>query len=260
MSGDPRFRTTQWSLVADAAACNDHAAEPMAELCRRYWYPLYVFLRRRGATPEDAADDLQNFFLRCLSGDILTAADPSRGRFRTFMLTACQNHVRNRHRHDHAARRGGGRVVSLEPAIAFDRGDAERRYAFEPHIDDDPTRSFDRRWALELIDRALCRLRDDMVAAGRGDRFEALRPMIAPAIDPPTTDDDCNVDHSNRDDSPASPAQVAARLGIEPGALKVAVHRLRKKFGDCVRAEIAATVDADQVDDELRDLMRALSK
>lgn len=230
------FATTQWSEVRAAAVRGSDARQPLENLCRRYWYPLYAYLRRDGASPDDAADHLQDFFAELLSRRMLEAADPDRGRFRNFLLTACKNHVRNRHRRDRALKRGGGQAI-----LDIDGRDAERRYRIEPATDDDASKLFDRRWALDLIDAAIRRIGDEMTAAGRGERFEALRELIAPSVQSP------------------SHAEVAERLGTDPNNVKVAVHRLRRKFADYLRDEVAATTTPDQVDEELNDLMRALA-
>ena len=244
--GEPsgsRFQTTSWSEVLDAArdgTRSDSATDALANLCQRYWYPLYAYLRRKGHDATAAEDYVQGFFTELLSRESLRAADPARGRFRTFLLTACNNYVSNEQRRDRALRRGGGVArFSLEP------GEGERRYHGEPTDRWTAERLFDRRWALETIDRALEHLAQRYTESGRAERFEALKPLIAPAEWPPS--------HAN----------IAARLGISEGAVKVAAHRLRQQFAAALRDEVAATLDlrdlhATDVDAELAELLAAL--
>lgn len=248
-SGGPRsesrFQTTCWTEVLDAArhgTRTESAAEALEGLCRRYWYPLYAFLRRQGCDATAAEDYVQGFFAELLSRDSLQSADPARGRFRTFLLTACKNYVSNAQRRDRALRRGGGLArFSLQP------GEGERRYHREPADSWTAERLFDRRWALETIDRALQHLARRYAENGRSDRFEALRPLIAPAEQPP------------------SQAEIAARLGISEGAVKVAAHRLRQQFAAALRDEVAATLDCHNgqpadIDAELSELLAALRR
>lgn len=237
------FQTTCWTEVLEAARRHDPAAsasESMEMLCQRYWYPLYAFLRRRGHDATTAEDYVQGFFADLLRRDSLRLADPGRGRFRTFLLTACKNYVSNEQRRDRTARRGGDRL-----RLSLEFGDGERRYRCEPADPWTAERLFDRRWAMETIHAALRRLAERYAHNRRSDRFEALRPLIAPAEEPP------------------SHAEIAEQLGITEGAVKVAAHRLRQQFAAALRDEVAATLDFNSgdpvdVDAELAELLAAL--
>jgi RNA polymerase sigma-70 factor (ECF subfamily) len=232
-----RFPTTQWSRVVSAGDPEAPAArESLAELCGAYWYPLYAFIRRRGHDPERAADLTQDFFARVLEKGLLAEADPARGRFRSFLRAVCADFLANRHDWEHAQKRGGGRII-----LPIDAADAEGQYARELADGLTPERIFDRSWALTLLGRVLDRLGREYDEAGKGMTFEALRAALAgDAVAP-------------------SHAAVAARLGSTEGAVRVAAHRLRRRYGELLRQEIAATLaDPAQVDDEIRDLFAAL--
>src|SRR5262245_50414930 len=167
------FATTRWSLVVAA----QHKAEPQAQdalgdLCRLYWYPLYAFIRRRGHDAAEAEDLTQAFFARLLEKDVLAAVTPTRGRFRSFLLTACQHFLANEHARACALKRGGGQVALL------DLSDAEVRYRAEPSHEATPERLFQRRWALALLARVLQRLREEYEGGGKGPLFDALRGQL----------------------------------------------------------------------------------
>jgi RNA polymerase sigma-70 factor (ECF subfamily) len=232
-----RFPTTQWSRVVSAGDPDSSAArESLAELCGAYWYPLYAFIRRRGHDPERAADLTQDFFARILEKHLLAEADPARGRFRSFLRAVCADFLANRHDWEHAQKRGGGRI-----ALPIDAADAEGQYARELADELTPERIFDRSWALTLLGRVLERLGREYDEAGKAATFAALRDALAGDADAP------------------SHAAVAARLGSTEGAVRVAAHRLRRRYGELLRQEIAATLaDPAQVDDEIRDLFAAL--
>jgi RNA polymerase sigma factor (sigma-70 family) len=240
MSLEPgRFITTRWTLVAAAGAdsSDPHGREALADLCQTYWPPLYAFLRRRGHAPEDAQDLTQGFFARVLERHDVRAADPARGRFRSFLLSALQHYVINEHERETAVKRGG-RVQRL--SLDFD--EVERTYVLEARHDDSPDRVFNRKWAAISLDRALQRLREECHAAGKGKLADALVPYLTDTGNLP------------------SYRAVAEQLGLTEGATKVAVHRLRQRFGAILRLEIAETVLAPgDVDDEVRELIRALS-
>jgi RNA polymerase sigma-70 factor (ECF subfamily) len=228
------FLTTHWSVVLAAARdATPKATEALEELCRTYWYPLYAYLRRRGQSPEDAEDLVQSFFCSLLTGTSLAAVSPEKGRFRTFLLAGINHFLANEWRRATAIKHGGNlRFVPLDgPA-------AETLYQAEPGTDATPERLYERRCALALLDKALERLRQEAVAAGKGDLFEQLKVFI-----------------TDKTDSGAYPA-VAARLGMTEVAVRVAVHRLRQRYGEGLRAEIAQTVAAPaEVADELRYLL-----
>ena len=231
------FPTTRWSRVLLAGDPDAPLArESLAELCGAYWYPLYAYIRRRGYDPERARDLTQDFFARALEKGLLAEADPSRGRFRSFLRTVCAHFLANRRDREQARKRGGGRAV-----LPIDPVDAEGRYALELADGLTPERIFDRSWALTLLGRVLDGLGREYDEAGKAATFEALRGVLAGDPDLP------------------SYAAVAARLGTTEGAARVAAHRLRRRYGELLRREIAATLaEPAEVDDEIRDLFAAL--
>jgi RNA polymerase sigma factor (sigma-70 family) len=232
-----RFPTTQWSRVISAGDPDAPLArESLAELCDAYWYPLYAYIRRRGHSPEEARDLTQDFFARALEKGVFAEADPARGRFRSFLRTVCAHFLANRRDWETARKRGGGRTI-----LPIDAASAEGQYARELADDLTPERIFDRSWALTLLGRVLHQLGQEYDEAGKGATFEALRGVL---------DGDTEV---------PSYAAVAGRLGTTEGAARVAAHRLRRRYGDLLRQEIAATLaDPAQVDEEIRDLFVAL--
>ena len=233
--GPHRFATTRWSVVLATRGDGAECREALETLCAAYWYPLYAYSRRRGTSVEDAQDLVQGFFLVLLRRGSLASADPERGRFRTFLLTAYQRHA-SHERERAAAQKRGGDLVRLP----FEIDDGERRYSMEPVDDRTPEALYERRWALALLTRAVERLG----AEHRGDpaRLAALLPHVGGPGD-------------------ARPyADIAASLGTTEDAIKVAVHRLRKRCREILREEVAHTVDTeDEVDDELRRLMTSLA-
>jgi len=232
-----RFPSTRWSLVLVAGDPDAPLArESLAALCEAYWYPLYAYIRRRGHRPAQAQDLTQDFFARALEKGLLGEADPSRGRFRSFLRTVCAHFLANRHDWDQARKRGGGRTF-----LPIDSVDAEGRYARELANGLTPDRIFDRTWALTLLGRVLDQLGREYEEAGKAVTFEALRGVLA------------------GDPDVSSYAAVAARLGTSEGAARVAAHRLRRRYGELLRQEIAATLsDPADIDDEIRDLFAAL--
>jgi len=232
-----RFATTHWSLVLAAGrGASAEAQEALAALCRTYWYPLYAYVRRQGHQPEDAQDLTQAFFARLLEKHYLQAADPERGRFRSFLLTAFKRFLSKERDRERAQRRGGGR--KLLP-LDFEAG--ERRYGLEPANEATAEKVYEQRWALTLLDRVLARLRDEFGQAGKQKEFDCLKVYLTGEAGTP------------------SHQEVAARLAMTEGAVKVAVHRLRRRYRDLVRDEIAQTVAGpEDVDEELRHLLAAL--
>lgn len=236
MASQPaHFPTTRWSQILQAGdPAAPLARESLAELCGTYWYPLYAYVRRRGHGPEQAADLTQDFFARALEKGLLAEADPSRGRFRAFLRTVCGHFLANRRDHDQARKGGGGRVV-----LSIDPIDAEGRYARELADGLTPERIFDRSWALTLLGQVLDRLGREYDEAGKSATFEALRGSLA--------------------GDPSPYAAVAAKLGTTEGAARVAAHRVRLRYGELLRQEIAATLaDPAEIDDEIRALFAAL--
>ncbi|WP_425615096.1 RNA polymerase sigma factor [Anatilimnocola sp. NA78] len=212
------------------------ARAALAELCERYWFPLYAFVRRKGHEPDDAADLTQAFFAKLLESNSLTTVDPARGRFRSFLLASLTHFIANHWRAEKAQKRGGGQLVSLE--MNFD--DGESRYRLEPSHQETPERIFARRWALSVLQQAMTGLAAEMTAGGKQQQFEVLRGYLD-------------------DSTQASYAQAATALGMSEVAVRVAVHRLREKYRRQLRAQIAQTVDIEaDIDGELRDLLAAL--
>ena len=234
-----RFPTTHWSRVIAAGDLGGPLArESLADLCRTYWFPLYAYIRRRGNGPEQALDLTQAYFARLLERRTVAAADPARGRFRSFLLADCSYFLAHEREHDAAARRGGGRAL-----VSIDARDAEGRYLVEPSHEETPQRLFDRDWALALLDVVLASVRREYEESGRGAAFEVLKVVLEARSS--------RVPHS----------ELADKLGTTEAAAQVAVHRLRKRYRDALRAAIAATViDESDVDDELNDLFAALQR
>jgi RNA polymerase sigma factor (sigma-70 family) len=237
LPGASQFPTTRWSVVV--AAGDPHRKEArsaLASLCEHYWYPLYAYLRRRGYPSHQAQDLTQEFFVRVLEGRYLDRADPEKGRFRSFILTSLKFFVADEGDRDRAGKRGGGMVVSLE----FSSG--EERYQREPAHDETPERIFERRWALSLLDRVIEKLREEFVRQGRPEHFERLKIFLLGQSDAPY-------------------AALAREMNTSEGALKVAIHRLRKRYRELFRQEIADTVaDPAEVESELRFLAAALAR
>jgi RNA polymerase sigma factor (sigma-70 family) len=231
------FATTRWSLVASAGeGRSPESRQALATLCETYWYPLYAYARRHSPGAHDAQDLTQAFFAELLEKDYLRAADPRRGKFRSFLLTAFKHFLSRQRERASAQKRGGGR-----PAVALDFQLGERRYHLEPPDHATPEAAYERRWALALLERALARLREEFAGAGKGRLFECLKGAL-------------------EGDGPHEPyARVAEELGLSEQAVKVAAYRLRCRYRELLRAEIAQTVAApDEVDDELRDLFAAV--
>lgn len=235
------FPTTHWSIVLDAGAGSASQARAALEtLCRQYWYPLYAFVRRVGHSHHEAEDCTQEFFARLLAAEGIARARPERGRFRTFLLTAVRNFLINEWHRARAAKRGAGAEhVSLDlPRDAADRFSSEPQDAGLT-----PEEIFDRNWARELVDQVEERLEAEYARSGRSALFAVLRPMVW---------DDNGVD---------SHAHLAATLGMNAHAFTVALQRLRRRFGDRLRARIAETVaEPSDVDAELRYLVDALTR
>ena len=230
------FETTRWSLVIAAAGSQSAAArDALAALCEAYWYPLYAFVRRQGYHADEAEDAVQSFIALLLEREDLKDLTPERGRLRAFLLVSLRNFLQKRRVHDHAQKRGGGRAaIPLE----FDRG--EERYLVEPTDSVTPETVFDRSWALAVLDRTFGRIRAEWEAKGKGAEFDQLK--------------DCLMG-----EWPDGGHDVlAVRLRTTPAATKMAVHRLRRRFQQELRSEIADTVTDEAVEDEMRYLLRAL--
>lgn len=238
-AGARQFATTQWSMVI-AAGRNDtvRSQAALGRLCSIYWYPLYAFVRRQGFGSADAQDLTQSFFARLIEKQDLAAVDRARGKFRSFLLAAMKNFLANEWDKVKAQKRGGG----AKNFTSLDARTAETRYHLEPADPMTADRIFERNWALTLLDEVLKHVREDYEADGKAALFDALKSTLT----------------GGKSDQPY--AEIGARLGMNAGAVKVAVHRLRHRYRDALRAEIAATVtDPGEVDDELRHLFAALS-
>jgi DNA-directed RNA polymerase specialized sigma24 family protein len=230
------FETTRWSLVLAAGGNDSQAArDALSSLCQTYWYPLYAYLRRRGLDPEDACDLTQGFLTSLIERQDFEGLRQDRGRFRAFLLASLKHYLSNWSARERTQKRGGGRlIVPLE--------NAEGQYVAEPEDRATPETLFERRWALTVVDRLLADLRAEWSAQGRASEFDELKACLlgqAPA---------------------GGYAAVAARLGTSEGAIKAAVHRLRRRFQSLLRQRVAETVaDGRDVDDEIRHLIQALS-
>jgi RNA polymerase sigma-70 factor (ECF subfamily) len=214
-----------------------HSDQALAELCQAYWFPLYAFIRRQGHSRENAEDLTQSFFARLLARQDFQRLDPSQGRFRAFLLACLKNHLANEHDRRSRQKRGGGM-----PHLTLDWQEADRRFqgtAAEPAA---PDHQFDREWALALLERVLERLANECQSEGRADLFQHTRTFLS----------------FHHDGIPY--AQAAQALNLDEGAVRVAVHRLRKRYRDLLRDEIAQTLlDPAQADEELRSLRAALA-
>ena len=238
-SRPPVFATTHWSVVLSARdPQSSQSAAALEKLCRAYWYPLYAYVRRRGYSPEDAQDLTQEFFARLLEKNWIAHADQSRGRFRSFLLLVMKRFLAVEWHKAHAQKREGSRRYLPLPLDT-----AETRYAREPVDTATPEQAFEKQWALTLLETVLSQLRMDYEQDGRGRLFEALKPCLL----------------GSRELQPY--AELAAALEMSEGAVKVAVHRLRERYRERLKAEIANTVasPADAAA-ELRHLFRVLGR
>lgn len=233
------FPITRWSAVLAATrGSSTQAAEALETICRAYWYPLYAYARRHGVSPHDAQDLTQEFFHRLLEKRWLDAVDREKGRLRTFLVVALKRFMASERRRANAQRRGGSLVhVSLDTEFA------ENRYSNDPSTALSPDALFERHWALALLNLALDRLRSEFVAAGKNDEYTVLKDCL---MKPRGT-----IDY----------ASLGARLGISGGAVRVAVHRLRKRFRDIYREEVSQTLSqSEDLDSELHHLAAVLAK
>ena len=233
------FATTHWSVVVAAgqADASTQALSALEKLCTSYWYPLYAFVRRQGHSPTDAEDLVQSFFARCLEKGWLAAADQEKGRFRSFLLLTLKRFLANEWRQARTLKRGGAFVLCSLDALT-----PEERYALEPADRMSADKLYERRWALTLLENVLRRLRAEQDSEAKRSAFEQLKPCLTQA-------------------SRNTPyAELADRLGTSEGAIKVAVHRLRRRYREILDEEIARTVvSPDEIQEERRQLLAALS-
>ena len=233
-----RFEPTRWSIVIAAgggAADEPRAHRALEHLCTAYWYPLYAFVRRQGHSPHDAQDLTQEFFARLLARNFLGDADPAKGRFRSFLLGALKHFLSDEWDRARAQKRGGG-----QQPLSLDATSAETRYKLEPADESSAEKIYERRWALALLHQVLKRLRDEFTRNDKEHVFEELKSALT--------------------GGKVAYAEIAARLDLKEGAARTAIHRLRTRYRDLLRAEIAETVASpEDVDAEMQHLFAALS-
>ena len=232
--GRRSFETTRWTLVLPAAGSYDPVSrEALSGLCESYWYPLYAYVRRRGYDRSTAQDLTQGFFAQLLEKKCLKEADPERGRFRAFLITSLKHYVANEWDKERAQKRGGGQTL-----LSLDFDNAEGLYQLEPADEITPEEIYNRRWALTQVERAINELREEMIKMGHPERFEALKGFLT----------------GESEETPY--AQVAESLGLNEGAVRTAVHRMRRRFGALLREQVAQTLaDEQDVDGEIRYLL-----
>jgi RNA polymerase sigma-70 factor (ECF subfamily) len=224
------FHTTHWTVVLTARDKESAGAqEALGNLCSSYWYPLYVYIRRQGINPHEAEDLTQEFFHRLLQKEALAHVRPAAGKFRSFLIACLKNFLANEREHSSAQRRGGGRAL-----IALDGLEAETRYALEPAEHRTPEAEFERQWAWELLEQTLKELEREYSTARKSDLFDDLKGFLPGGQEN------------------GSRADLAAKRGVSVGAIDVAIHRLRQRFGMLLRHQVAQTVSSDkEVDEEL---------
>lgn len=236
--GAANFALTRWSIVLAAGRSDStHARDSLEKLCQEYWHPLYAFVRRQGHSPHDAQDLTQEFFARLLQKNYLGGVDRAKGRFRSFLLASLKHFLANEWDKARAQKRGGHQVP-----IPIDARSAETFYGAEPAENMTADKIFERRWALTLLDQVLARLRAEFVRDKKTNLFEDLKSTLT----------------GERRSLPY--AHIAAKLAMTEGAVKVAVHRLRQRYREILREEIAHTVSGpEQIEEEIRALFAALA-
>jgi RNA polymerase sigma-70 factor (ECF subfamily) len=234
----PTFVTTHWSVVLKAGHTDTpRARDALARLCQTYWYPLYAHVRRRGYSQHDAEDLTQEFFARLLASDFIAQASRERGRFRSFLLTALGHFLADEWDRIRAQKRGGDRQI-----IPLEVETAETRYRLEPADHLTPEKAYERRWARTLLAHVVGQLRHEYEEGGKAELFDGLKGCLTLAR------------------SGVPYAELAGQLNMGEGALRVAVHRLRQRYRELLRAEIANTVaDPGEVEEELRHLFSVLA-
>jgi RNA polymerase sigma-70 factor (ECF subfamily) len=238
-SGEPArvaFASTQWSTILAARSDSATRRAALERLCRTYWPPVYHYIRRRGATPHDAEDLAQRFFLHLLDSEFLDRTDPERGRFRGYLVGTLKHFLADEHERASAQKRGG-----TAQHLDWNSAEAEGRLAELGDHALDPSAAYEKSWALTLLGRALTRLGEEQETAGKGHAFARLKPYLTQPAEP------------------GDYAQLAAELGIRRAAVALAVHRLNQRYGELVRLEVADTVaDAADVKMEMEHLLQAL--
>jgi RNA polymerase sigma factor (sigma-70 family) len=232
------FATTRWTVVLAAGQRRTpQADQALEELCRTYWYPLYAYTRRRGLSHEDAEDIAQAFFARLLEKNYLEGISAAKGKFRAFLLAALKNFIINEWKHAHRQKRGGDAVI-----LPLDWQSGDTRYQIDPPDHLSPDKLYDRAWAVTLLEQVIARLRDECVADDKVRLFTQLKPFLMVGKSAIPYD------------------QAAAALDLTEAAVRVAVHRLRRRYRELLREEIGQTLsDPSQADEELRSLFTAFS-
>jgi RNA polymerase sigma-70 factor (ECF subfamily) len=237
--GATSFHTTRWTIILKAAQSQAQGGpSALAELCRLYWYPLYIFARRRGHSPDDAQDLTQAFFLHLLKHRAFRSVDRLKGKFRSFLLASFQNHLSDQVDRIRRLKRGGDKEF-----VQLDAQEAEERYRLEPVEFLTAEKIFDARWAMTVLGEALKQLSQEYVSAGKASTFETLKVFLDPnnAMNPPSYD------------------EVANRIQVTTGAVKTLIHRLRKRYTALVREAVGRTVsDPAEIDEEIHALCDAL--
>ncbi len=234
----PDMDSTRWSVVLAAADEDSRIAQnALSALCEVYWYPVYSYIRRRVRTVDEAQDLTQGFFTRLLEKNYVADAQPERGRFRAFLLTAVKHFMRKEWQKAKAQKRGGDRLH-----FSLDFGAGEHRYALEPTDERTPEMLFDQQWAVTLVNNVLGQLRRELVAAGKEPQFDVLKAHLSGRA------------------REATYGEAAQSLGISDGAVRVAAHRMRKRYRELLRAEIGQTVATPgEIEEEIRSLFATLS-
>jgi RNA polymerase sigma-70 factor (ECF subfamily) len=237
-AGRHAFATTHWSVVMAAGQDDTAAQNALETLCRAYWYPIYVYVRRKGNGPDDAQDLTQEFFAQVISKQHLRQADRNKGRFRSFLLAVLDHFLAREWNRAHRQKRGGKFNF-----ISLDQQTPEDRYRLEPADNDTPEKKFQRQWALTVLNQAMEKLERECAAHGKEGLFREVQFILS------------------GDRVGASYAGIGQRLAMGEGAVRVAVHRLRHRYGELLRAEVAQTVGRpEDVDEEMRCLLSALSE
>jgi RNA polymerase sigma-70 factor (ECF subfamily) len=233
------FTTTHWSVVLKAGdGASPLAFEALEQLCTAYWFPLYVYVRRQGFDPPEAQDVTQGFFEQLIEKEFLKDVDPNKGRFRSFLLAALKHYVLNQRKHAGRQKRGGNQII-----VPIDTDQAETRFLGEAGAESTAERAFDRRWAMTVMELGLQRLRDEYRAAGKEPLFLALKKFVSAEA------------------APGEYQELAPRLELTKNAVGVTVHRLRQRYGELIRAEIANTVAQPlEIEEEMRYLLGLLTE
>jgi len=233
-----QFATTHWTLVMASQGSSPDARQALERLCHLYWPPLYAFVRRRGHRPEEAQDLTQEFFARLLLQHDLARVKPAQGKFRSYLLTALKHFLANEWHAAQTRKRGGGQAP-----LSWDDETLERQYRLDPGDQATPETLYERRWALSVLEQTLDRLRQEYVEAGKEDLFDGLKVFLS------------------GDKRLIPQDEIAAQYGITVNAVRVGVHRMRKRYGQLLREQVAATVGSPaEIEEELRYLILVLGR